>query len=299
MSRERDQIMGHADENDGIEEYDNPLPDWWVGLFIFTILFAVGYTVEYHFISGRSQESSYQAQLEQAKELWPDAERTAMVSTEPQDIAEGEKIYATNCQSCHGPELEGGIGPNLTDKAWIHDGTPQGVIATITEGVGAKGMPAWGPVLGPTKIGQVASFVVSKGGTLEPGEEPAAPPPPTLAMGTAEGADAGASAPSPEGPDLPAFGPDEITDEMVAAGEQLYATNCASCHKPDMTGLVGPSLVDDEWLHGGDLGDIYKTVSYGVPAKGMVSWQPTLGDDQVRKVVSYVYSKSHSEADAE
>ena len=58
MSRERDQMMGHSADNDGIEEYDNPLPDWWIGMFIFTILFAIGYTLEYHFISGYTLRTS-------------------------------------------------------------------------------------------------------------------------------------------------------------------------------------------------------------------------------------------------
>ena len=288
MSRNRDEIMGHAAENDGIEEYDNPLPDWWIGLFIFTILFAIGYTAEYHFISGRSQEQAYQAQLEEAKERWPASEMTASVSTDPAVIAEGGELFAQNCAACHGAALEGGIGPSLTDKVWIHGGTPDAVIATITEGVGAKGMPAWGPVLGPQKIGKVTSFIVSKGGTLAPGEESAAAP--------VEAPTEAAAVVHPEGPDLPEFAPDSITPEMVAAGEQLYATNCASCHKPDMTGLVGPNLLDEEWLHGGELQDLYKTVTYGVPTKGMISWEPMLGDEKVRQVVSYVYSRNHAES---
>jgi len=298
MSRERDQIMGHAAENDGIEEYDNPLPDWWVGLFIFTILFAVGYTVEYHFISNRSQEQSYQAQMEQAKELWPNASKMASVSTDPADIEAGAGIYKDNCAACHGPNLEGGIGPNLTDKVWIHDGTPEGVIKTVTEGVAAKGMPAWGPILGPDRISKVASFIVSKGGTLAPGEAPAEAPA-EGAGGTADDAAGAASVVHPEGPELAEFTVEEITPESLAAGEEVFKTNCAACHKEDMTGMVGPNLIDEEWLHGGELADIYRTVTYGVPSKGMVPWTPTLGDEKVRQVTGYVYSKSHGDEAAD
>ena len=287
MSRERDQLMGHGADNDGIEEYDNPLPDWWIGLFIFTIIFAVSYTAWYHFIGDQSQAGSYIAQLEQAKELYPT--KTASVSTDPADIEAGAKVFADNCAACHGANLEGGIGPMLTDKVWIHDGTPEGVIKTVTEGVAAKGMPAWGPILGPNRISNVASFIVSKGGTLAPGEKGEAPPEP------AAGGDGAADAVvHPEGPELPPFAVADATPEMIAAGQEVFKTNCVACHKEDMTGLVGPNLIDEEWLHGGEIGDIYRTVTYGVPSKGMVSWEPMLGDEKVRQVVAYVYSKSHA-----
>ena len=81
MSKETNEVLGHADESDGIEEYDNPLPDWWVGLFLFTIVWAVGYAVDYHFISERSQVSAYQAQLAWADEKWPVREVTADLSS--------------------------------------------------------------------------------------------------------------------------------------------------------------------------------------------------------------------------
>ena len=61
-----DQILGHSDEADGIEEYDNALPAWWLGLFAFTVVFGVLYTVDYHFISQRSQVKEYAAELEAA-----------------------------------------------------------------------------------------------------------------------------------------------------------------------------------------------------------------------------------------
>ncbi len=58
MSKDTNRVMGHADEADGIEEYDNPLPDWWLGLFWLTIVWAIGYTAHYHFIGNRSQEGA-------------------------------------------------------------------------------------------------------------------------------------------------------------------------------------------------------------------------------------------------
>jgi cytochrome c oxidase cbb3-type subunit 3 len=265
--------MGHGADYDGIEEYDNPLPDWWVGLFLFTILWGVGYWVEYHFISGRSQEGSYIAQLEEAKQRWP--VKVAQVSADPAIVAEGETLYQQNCASCHMPDLSGKIGPNLTDKVWVHDGTADGVIATVTNGVTAKGMPAWGPLLGPDKITKIVSFVASKGGLLAPGEK------------AAEAAPAAAVEVQ-----VASMDPSEITPELLAQGEAVYAQNCAACHKDDLTGMVGPNLLDNQWIHGGALQDIVRTVTVGVPEKGMLTWGPILGEEKVKQVSGYIYSKS-------
>ena len=73
----------------------------------------------------------------------------------PAAIAAGEAVYKANCVACHGAELQGGIGPNLVDSSWIHGSKPEEIVATITNGVAAKGMPTWGPILGNEKIGQV------------------------------------------------------------------------------------------------------------------------------------------------
>jgi cytochrome c oxidase cbb3-type subunit III len=295
VSKKYDQKMGHAADNDGIEEYDNPLPDWWIGLFIFTTLFGIGYAIEYHFISNRSQAQAYEAQLEEARERWPDAGRIAAVSTDPADIAAGEELFAANCASCHGAALEGGIGPNLADKVWIHDGTPEGIIHTITEGVGAKGMPAWGPILGPDKISKVAAFVVSHGGALAPGEA-SAEAPEVADEGTADDGDTtmASADPATDGA-APTLAPDQVTDDMIAQGEQVFQTNCAACHKPDLTGEVGPNLIDDEWIHGGQLEDILEVVNNGVPGKAMIAWGPVLGDEGVQQVSAFVYSKTAKE----
>ena len=86
---------------------------------------------------------------------------------DPAVVATGEKIFKTNCIACHGPELKGGIGPNLTDATWIHGGLPTNLYTTVTTGVATKGMPTWGPVLGPARIAEVVAFVISKNQTIE------------------------------------------------------------------------------------------------------------------------------------
>ncbi len=67
----RDQVLGHADECDGIEEYDNRLPRWWLGLFYGSVVVGVGYGVNYHFIEGTSQAALYEAEVAAAEERWP------------------------------------------------------------------------------------------------------------------------------------------------------------------------------------------------------------------------------------
>jgi cytochrome c oxidase cbb3-type subunit 3 len=161
--KERDQILGHGAESDGIEEYDNPMPNWWVGLFYATIVWAAGYVAYYHFIAKRSYVKELAAQMAEAEQRWPRSTQLAKVEMTPAAIAAGEGVFQANCVACHGAALQGGIGPNLVDTTWIHGSTPEEIVATITNGVAAKGMPSWGPILGNEKVGEVAAYIISKG----------------------------------------------------------------------------------------------------------------------------------------
>lgn len=158
-----DQILGHGDECDGIEEYDNALPAWWVGLFIFCVAFAFAYVPYMHFVDRWSQATQYDAEVAAAAVQWPAKAPIAAVST-PEAIEAGKAVFMGTCVGCHGPELKGGIGPDLTDATWIHGGKLEDISKTVTNGVLDKGMPAWGPVLGPEKVAAVAAFVHSAGG---------------------------------------------------------------------------------------------------------------------------------------
>ena len=160
MSKEQDVVLDHANEADGIEEYDNALPAWWLGLFYFTIAWGVIYGIHYHFVGHRSQVGEYNAEIQAANEKWPQqAVVMTVADVTPDAVDAGADIYKTNCIGCHGPELKGGIGPDLTDSTWIHGGSIEEITKTITEGVPAKGMITWGPILGPQKVAQVAAFV--------------------------------------------------------------------------------------------------------------------------------------------
>jgi cytochrome c oxidase cbb3-type subunit 3 len=161
--KKRDQVMGHGADNDGIEEYDNALPDWWLGLFFFTIVWAIGYFVDYHFIEGKSQASAYAAELEEAEHKYPHPTAAAAADLSPATIEEGREIFAQNCVACHAADMKGKIGPDLIDDQWIHGGTLTEIRTTITNGVPEKGMLTWGPILGPAKVAQVAAFVYSQG----------------------------------------------------------------------------------------------------------------------------------------
>ena len=162
---ERDRVLGHEDEADGIQEYDNPLPDWWLGLFWITIIWGVAYLVHYHFIAHRSPESALAQELAEAEMRWAtaqagEAESEFVLSADA--VAEGEGIFQTYCVACHGANMLGGIGPNLLDEEWIHGGTAEDIVRVITDGVPEKGMVPWGPVLGADQVNRVAAYVISK-----------------------------------------------------------------------------------------------------------------------------------------
>jgi cytochrome c oxidase cbb3-type subunit 3 len=267
MSRDTNEIRGHADEADGIEEYDNPLPDWWVGMFWGCIIWGVLYGLEYHFVSGRSQAAAYNEEMAAAAAMWPDLDKAADFDDSAESLALGKEIFASTCVGCHAADMRGGIGPNLVDTAWIHGGSYEEIVKVITEGVPAKGMVAWGPTLGPKKIAALASMILKS----NTGEAPAV---------------AATEAPPAEG------APAEPVDPAVL-GPQVFTTYCVACHTAEMTGGIGPNLIDAEWIHGGELEQIKATITNGVPAKGMISWKGTLTDEQIAAVAAFIYGKSH------
>ena len=296
MSRITDEVLGHAQDNDGIEEYDNPLPTWWLGLFAVTIVWGVAYGVNYHFVAGDSQLSRYRAEMAAAAERWPVSEPGGLVYDD-ETLAEGEKIFETTCVSCHMAKGRGGpIGPSLVDAIWIHGAEPEQIRTTITEGVPEKGMPTWGNILGPAKVAQVAAYVVKLHEASGAGVDGA-----SVDGASVDGASVDGAAPDGAAPDGAAGvdGADAAVDgggeplEPLAAGQQVFEQYCVPCHLADLTGATGPNLVDDEWLHGGELEQIVKTVTNGVPGKAMIAWGPILGDEKIKLVSEYVHHKAN------
>ncbi len=159
---------------DGIQEYDKKLPNWWLFTLYGAIVFAAGYWAYYEW-TGHMQPGYVRVEqrlVEFQKNALnsgaaPTDSQLWTMSTDPAVVASGEKLYKTNCVACHGAELKGGIGQNLTDATWIHGGKPIDIYNTVTTGVAAKGMPTWGPVLGPSRVAEVVAFVISKNSTIE------------------------------------------------------------------------------------------------------------------------------------
>jgi len=172
MNKHDDDDLRHH-TYDGIQEYDKRLPNWWLFTLYGAIIFAAGYWAYYEW-TGHMQLGNVRVEQKlvefQKNALNSGAAPTDLqlwtMSTDPAVVASGEKIYKTNCVACHGPDLKGGIGQNLIDSTWIHGGLPTNLYATIVNGVAAKGMPTWGPVLGPSRIADVVAFVISKNNTI-------------------------------------------------------------------------------------------------------------------------------------
>jgi cytochrome c oxidase cbb3-type subunit 3 len=167
---------GH--DYDGIREFDNPLPRWWLFIFYGTVLF--GYAYWMHFQVAKTGTSLLgELQAEQAEAAKKDAgakpitdEMLVTLSQDPAALAAGEKVFNSTCVACHGANGEGKIGPNLTDSFWIHGGKPTDIHRSIANGWVEKGMPSWKPVLGNERVLQVAAFVLTKRGKNLPGKEP-------------------------------------------------------------------------------------------------------------------------------
>jgi cytochrome c oxidase cbb3-type subunit III len=201
MAQERDELLDH--DYDGIREYDNPLPRWWLWLFYGTIVFAALYFPYYLFGLGPSSAEMYRQELTEARQQYPQlapaapavaavpgatgaapagsddhAHAAAPSFADPTmvgnkaAIAEGKEIFALNCKPCHGEQGQGIIGPNLTDSFWLHGNRFEDIVSTITNGVPDKGMIAWKATLNPQKINQVAAFVMSIRGTNPPNPKP-------------------------------------------------------------------------------------------------------------------------------
>ena len=153
---------------DGIQEYDKRLPNWWLMTLYASIAFAIVYwMMTQHFRhedDGKRVAQTVQdmraAKLAEAG-AFDDATLWTM-SRSDAIVAAGEASYKTTCLSCHGDKLQGGIGFNLADATWVHGGKPTEIMKTVSDGVLVKGMPPWGPVLGPKKTAEVVAFILSK-----------------------------------------------------------------------------------------------------------------------------------------
>jgi cytochrome c oxidase cbb3-type subunit 3 len=167
-------------EYDGIREYDNPLPAWWVWTFWGSFVFAIGYCFHYWVGNGVSVHDSYEQEMalvraEQAKR--------ALAETVSEDglkklqgdgalMADAKALFGQRCTPCHGDKAQGVIGPNLTDDYWLHGDTLMEVHHTVSEGVPDKGMPSWKMQLTPAQVRELAAFVGTLKGSNVAGKAP-------------------------------------------------------------------------------------------------------------------------------
>lgn len=153
---------------DGIAEYDRRLPNWWLVTLYASIVFAIVYWMVTQHFSRSNDETRMAAEMQRIE-----AAKMAVSANAPDDatlwkmsrnavfVDAGRATYQSTCASCHGPALTGGIGVNLVDATWLHGDKPSDLLKTVNEGVLAKGMPNWGPVLGGKKVSEVVAFVLS------------------------------------------------------------------------------------------------------------------------------------------
>jgi len=253
--------MGH--EWDGIEELNNPLPMWWVGLFYITIVFAVVYLLLYPGLGtwkgllGWTSVNAHAADVAAANEkydpIYRDFAQIAIpeLAKDESAMQTGGRLFANNCAVCHGSDARGALGfPNLTDNDWLYGGDADQIKHTIASGR-AGVMPAWGASLGEDGVADVSQYVLSMAGR-------------------------------------------EADADAAERGATLFSTNCAACHGVEGKGTIAlgaPNLTDNVWLYGTSLGRIQETIRNGRNGI-MPAHQERLGDDKVHILAAYIYSLS-------
>jgi cytochrome c oxidase cbb3-type subunit 3 len=261
-----DNSTGHVFDGD-LVEMNNPLPRWWMGLFVLTIVFALGYVVVYPALgsykgllgwssSGTLQAEQDMAEAESAKVYAAYAVQPAeLLAGDASAMATGQRLFLNNCATCHGSDAKGSKGfPNLTDKDWLHGGSPEKIEETIREGRIGNMPPMGAAVGGAQDLHGVAQYVLS------------------LSNGA--------------------------SDSVAVASSRAKFTVCASCHGIDgkgNTALGAPNLADDVWLHGWGEAAIVEIVTQG-KRNVMPPQKDRLTAAQIHLLASYVWSLSHPRA---
>ena len=258
-----DNTTGHVwDEN--LTEMNNPLPRWWMWLFVITIVFALLYLAAYPGLGrypGRLNWTStgqHAAEMAKAeKELAPlyaqfTAKKIEDVAGDANAMAIGERLFMNNCAQCHGSDARGGKGfPNLTDKDWLHGGTPDNIVESITKGRIGQ-MPVMAGAVGtPDDVKNVANYVLSLSN-------------------------------SPH---------DSVRAQL---GKEKFVA-CAACHGVDGKGnqaIGAPNLTDDIWLHGYGEQAIMNMVNNG-KVNVMPAQEGKLTAAQIHVLAAYVWGLSN------
>ncbi len=172
VAKEAEVVTDH--EYDGIKELDNRLPPWWLYGFYGTIVFGAIYLVNFYFLDMPTQDQEFQADMQKAKEevqVYLASldnlidENNVTLADATVDLNAGKVIFEQNCAVCHANDGGGGVGPNFTDRYWLHGGDMPSIFKTIKYGVPSKGMISWETQLSPKKMQQVASYIYTMEGT--------------------------------------------------------------------------------------------------------------------------------------
>jgi len=263
-----DNTTGHVWDED-LTEMNNPMPRWWMWLFVITIVFGLGYLAVYPGLGnfagkfGWTVVKEYQEEMQKGEaEIAPVYARFASMSTEQlagdaPAMAIGERLFMNNCAQCHGSDAHGSKGfPNLTDGDWLYGGTPETISETIHNGrVGV--MPPMAAAVGSSEDARnVAHYVLSLSG-------------------------------SPN-------------DSVRASLGKAKFVACAACHGMDGKGnqaLGAPNLTDDIWLHGWGEAAITAMINNG-KTNEMPAQAGKLTEPQIRVLTAYVWGKSNRPAAA-
>lgn len=177
MSEDNNQPMTDH-EYDGIRELDNSLPTWWLVIFLGTIIFSFIYYIHYEFGGGALPAQELEVSLKEmqahrhGENSYSEEKLLGLFSDEA--VHAGQAVFTGRCAPCHGDHAQGVIGPNLTDKSWLHgQGSRMDILATIQKGVPEKGMPAWEGQISENELIQVAAYVHSVKGTFAKDGKPA------------------------------------------------------------------------------------------------------------------------------
>ena len=267
MPGDSDETTGHKWDGD-LEEYNNPLPKWWLFMFYFTIFWGVAYLIIYPGMGkfagtlGWTQIGQYEQEVASAEEKYGafyagfrDMD-LVVVANDDDAMAAAANIFGNNCATCHGSDGRGAIGfPNLTNDDWLYGGDPDTILTTISNGRNGV-MPAQEAILGADGVDQVTEYVMKLGGL-------------------------------------------DSSPEKTEEGATLFVASCAVCHGADGTGnplLGAPNLTDDIWLHGGTREAIRDTIANG-RMNQMPAQMQYLGEDRARLMAAYVLKLSGQDGD--
>ena len=261
-----DNTTGHVwDEN--LREYNNPLPRWWLWLFILTIVFALVYLVvfpglgSYKGLLKWSTEGEHQQDVTKLRaEVAPlyaafAAQSVEALGKDKRALAVGERLFMNNCSQCHGSDGGGSKGfPNLTNAnvAWLGERGGAHIVQTVTNGRVGMMPPMGAAIGGESEISDVANYVLSLSG-------------------------------SPH-------------NEIKAFSGKSKFSACAACHGVDGKGnktLGAPNLTDAYWLHGWGEAAIVSAIKNG-KNNVMPAQSPKLSAEQIHVVAAYVLSLSQS-----